>query len=85
MKTVFFSLFFTLTLLLNTSVHAAPDGINKQQAVDIVKQQHPGRVLGVKRKANVYKVKTLSESGNVRIINVDATSGKIKSDQKSGK
>lgn len=85
MRTVLFSLFFTLTLLLNTSVHAAPDGISKQQAVDVVKQQHPGRVLGVKRKANVYKVKTLSESGNVRIINVDAASGKIKSGQKSGK
>ena len=85
MKTVLFSLFFTLTLLFNISAHAAPDGISKQQAVEIVKQQHPGRVLGVKRNANVYKVKTLSESGNVRIINVDATSGKIKSGQKSGK
>jgi uncharacterized membrane protein YkoI len=85
MRTVLFSLFFTLILLFNASVHAEQDGISKQQAVDIVKQQHPGRVLGVKRKADVYKVKTLSESGNVRIIDVDATSGKIKSDQKSGK
>jgi len=84
MRTVFFSLFFTLTLLLNASALAAPDDISKQQAVDIVKQHHPGRVLGVKRKANVYKVKTLSESGNVRIIDVDATSGKIKSGQQSG-
>ncbi len=84
MRTVLFSLFFTLTLLLNTNVHAAPDDISKQQAVDIVKQQHPGRVLGVKRKANIYKVKTLSESGKVRIINVDTMSGKIKSGQQSG-
>ena len=84
MRTILFSLFFTLTLLLNTSVYAAPDGISKQQAVDIVKQQHPGRVLGVKRKANVYKVKTLSESGKVRIINVDTMSGKIKSGQQPG-
>jgi uncharacterized membrane protein YkoI len=84
-KTVLFSLFFTLILLLNTSVHSAPDGINKQQAVDIVKQQHPGRVLGVKREANVYKVKTLSENGKVRVIYVDAKSGKIKSGKKSGK
>ncbi len=84
MKTVLFSLFFTITLLLNTSVHSASDGINKQQAVDIVKQQHSGRVLGVKRKANVYKVKTLSESGKVQVISVDANSGKIKSGKKSG-
>lgn len=84
MKTVLLPLFFIL-LLLSTGVHAAPDGISKQQAVEIVKQQYPGRVLGVKRKANVYKVKTLSESGNVRIISVDAASGKIKSGQKSGK
>jgi uncharacterized membrane protein YkoI len=85
MKTVLFLLSFTLTLLLNTSVYAEPDGISKQQAVEIVKQQYPGRVLGVKRKANVYKVKTLSESGNVRITSVDAASGKIKSGQQTGK
>ena len=85
MKTVLFLLSVTLTLLLNTSVHAEPDGISKQQAVEIVKQQYPGRVLGVKRKANVYKVKTLSESGNVRITSVDAASGKIKSGQQTGK
>ena len=84
MRTVLFSLFFTLTLLLNSNAQAAPDDISKQQAVDIVKQQHPGRVLGVKRQDNVYKVKTLSEGGKVRIVNVDATSGKIKSDQKTG-
>lgn len=85
MKTVLFLLFFTSTLLLNTGVHAEPDGISKQQAVEIVKQQYPGRVLGVKRKANVYKVKTLSESGNVRITSVDAASGKIKSGQQTDK
>ena len=84
MKTNLFPLFFTLTLLLNPSVQAARDGISKQQAVDIVKQQYPGRELGVKRKANVYKVKTLSESGNVRITSVDAADGKIKSGKKSG-
>lgn len=85
MKITLFSLIFTSILLFNTNVHAAPDGISKQQAVDIATQQHPGRVLGVKRKANVYKVKTLSEGGEVRVIDVDAKSGKIKSGQNSGK
>ncbi len=78
MKTIFFSLFFISMLLLNTLVHAAADGISKQQAVNIATQSYAGRVLAVKRKANDYQVKILSDSGKVQIIRVDAESGKIK-------
>ncbi|MCK5396042.1 MAG: PepSY domain-containing protein [Gammaproteobacteria bacterium] len=85
MKNFFFLLFFTLTLLLNSNVHAASDGISKQQAADIATQQHPGRVLGVKRKADVYKVKILSDSGKVRVIQVDAKGKKNRSGKKSGR
>ena len=85
MKTIFLTLFVSLVLLFNTSVFATPDGITKQQAVEIATQSHPGQVLSVKRKANVYKVKTLSDTGKVRIIVIDAQSGKIKSGQQSGK
>jgi len=81
MKTIFFSLSFTLMLLLSTSVFATPEGISKQQAVEIATQSHPGQVLSVKRKANVYKVKILSDTGKVRIIMIDAQSGKIESGQ----
>ena len=85
MRTIFLSLFFTLLLSLNSNTYAASDGISKQQAVNIATQKHPGRVLGVKRKADVYKVKILSESGKVRVIQVDAKGGKNKSGQKSAR
>ena len=85
MKIIFFSLSFTLMLLLSTSVFATPDGISKQQAVEIATQSYPGQVLSVKRKADVYKVKTLSDSGKVRVIVIDAQSGKIESGKQTGK
>ena len=79
MKINFFSLFLISMLLVNTLVHAASEGISKQQAVNIATQSYPGRVLAVKRKADVYQVKMLSDSGKVQVIRVDANSGKIKS------
>ncbi len=78
MKTIFFSLFFISMLLHNTPVYAAPEGISKQEAVSIATQRHPGRVLAVKKKANDYKVKIISDSGKVQVIRIDAKSGKIK-------
>jgi uncharacterized membrane protein YkoI len=81
MKTIFFTLLQTLTLALilslNTPVYAAANGISKQQAVNIAQQVHPGRVLAVKRKGEVYRVKTLNDKGEVRIILIDANSGKV--------
>ena len=85
MKTIFLSLLLTLALLLNSNVQAAPCDMSKQQAVNIATQKYPGRVLGVKRKADVYKVKILSESGKVRVIQVDAKGKKNQSGQKSGR
>jgi uncharacterized membrane protein YkoI len=77
MKTIIFSLFFTLMLVLNTQLSAASGGVSKQQAVAIATQSHPGRVLAVKRKANVYQIKILSDSGKVRVIKVDIENGNI--------
>ncbi len=76
MKNIIVLLFFTLSLLLNTSAYAAPKASSKQQAINIATQQHPGRVLGVKRQADVYKVKILSDNGKVRVIQVDAKNNK---------
>ena len=70
-------------LLLSSSVFAAAEEITQQQAVEIATQSYPGQVLSVKRKANVYKIKTLSDTGKVRIIMIDAQSGKIESGQQS--
>ncbi len=81
MKTIIFTLFritiLTLLLSFNVQLHAQPDDISKQQAVATAQQVYPGRVLSVKRKGDVYHVKTLSESGEVRIILIDASSGKV--------
>ena len=85
MKTIFFTLSFTLLLLWNTSLFAAPEEISKQKAMNIATEAYPGRVLSVKRDDNVYKIKTLSDSGKVHVIVVDAISGKIISGKKSEK
>lgn len=80
MKTICFSLLLALTVLLNAPLHAAPPGsvgISQQEAVSLVQKKYPGRVLKVKRTDNVYRVKTLNANGEIRIIIVDANSGKI--------
>jgi uncharacterized membrane protein YkoI len=71
-------------LLPGTSVFAISEDISKQQAVEIATQSNPGQVLSVKRKTDVYKVKILSDTGKVRIIMVDAQTGKIESGNKAG-
>lgn len=83
MKTILFSLLFSLSVLLNAPVYAEGAGISKQQAVAIATQNYPGRVLAVKLKKSVYKVKILSDSGKVYVIKVDAASGRIKSGSES--
>ncbi len=84
MKTIFFSLIFISMLLFNTLAQAAPEGISKQQAMNIATQNHAGRVLAVKLKGNVYQVKMLSDSGKVQVIRIDAKSGKINPGTQSG-
>lgn len=73
------SLLLTLVLTFSFAVplHAAPEGISKQQAVSIAQQVYPGRVLAVKREGAVYRVKTLSDDGEVRVILIDASNGKV--------
>lgn len=81
MKTVLLSIFIALTLLINAPVYAASEGISKQEAVSIAQQTYPGRVLAVNRKGNVFRVKTLNDNGEIRIIQIDIKSGKVISGQ----
>ena len=83
MKTIFFSLLFISMIFLNTLAYAEPGDIGKQEAVNIATQNHPGRVLAVKFKTNVYQIKILNDSGKVQVIKVDAASGNILSGPKS--
>ena len=80
MKTFAASLALALCLLLHAPLYADTDGISKQRAVEIANQVFVGRVLSVKRRGDVYRVKKLSEHGEVRIIVIDAGSGKVLSD-----
>lgn len=69
-----------LALLLMVSAVADAD-IGEKQATSIAQGVHPGRVLAVKQVQQngtaVYRVKTLSASGDVHIIVIDAESGKV--------
>lgn len=76
-KPLFSAFFLALMLMLNLPAYAGPATISKQQAVSTAQQISPGRVLSVKLKGSVYQVKTLSASGEVRVISIDATSGKV--------
>ncbi|MBT8118835.1 MAG: PepSY domain-containing protein [Gammaproteobacteria bacterium] len=78
------TLVFTLAVTLFSSAVIPAEtelSVTKQQAVKIAQQYYPGRVLAVKLKGNTYQVKTLNDRGEVRIIAVDAETGKILSEQ----
>ena len=81
MKTFISYLFIFFLLLQSSHIHAAPANISEQQAVSIAQQAQPGRVLGIKKKKNTYRVKMLQDNGEVKIILIDKQSGKIKSKQ----
>lgn len=75
---IFIPYLYLLSLLaLSDGVHAAPENISQQQAVSIARQAHSGRVLGVKQRGNTYRVKILLRSGDVKIIQIDARSGRV--------
>ncbi len=83
MKTIFLSLLLAFSLVLMPTLPAQAakqsthSGISKQRAVNIAQSVSSGRVLAVKRRGDVYRVKQLSERGDVRIIVIDAISGKV--------
>lgn len=73
-----FSVFFLMsTLLLTQPAYADSSTISKQQAISAAQQASPGRVLSVKLKEDVYLVKTLNAKGDVRVISIDANTGKV--------
>ncbi len=51
--------------------------ISREQAVGIAQREHPGRVLGVKRKSKTYRVKTLNRRGELRETRINARNGKV--------
>ena len=80
MKNFAASLVLGACLLSPVPLFAEANGISKQHAIDIAARVFAGRVLAVKRQGEVYRIKILSEHGEVRIIVVDASSGEVLSD-----
>jgi hypothetical protein len=78
MKNLMNYLYIICLLMVSCNIYAAPVNISQQQAVSIAQQVNVGRVLGVKRKGNTYRVKILLSNGEVKITHVDVNSGKIK-------
>ena len=76
MKSFIFPLFLSMLLLIATPQLALAE-VSKDEAVSTAQQVHPGRVLSVKREGSVYRVKILSESGEVRVVLVEISSGKV--------
>jgi len=82
LKNSFLAFTLALTLFSGGAALAEPQiNVSKQQAVKIAQQYYPGRVLAVKLEGNTYQVKTLNDRGEVRIIAVDAETGKILSEK----
>lgn len=60
----------------------ANEPLSRQQAIEIVQNQYGGKVLQAKMKNGFYKVKLLTDSGKVKLIEVDAQTGTILSPKK---
>jgi len=81
MRNSLLSICLTALLLLAAPAQTLAEGISKQQAIRISQGVSPGRVLAVKKNGSTYRVKTLSTNGDVRIIIIDAKSGRVISGQ----
>ncbi|RDE18740.1 hypothetical protein DV711_14030 [Motiliproteus coralliicola] len=66
--------------MLTTPVLQAAEPIGRDRAAEMVQQRYGGKVLDLKRVGSgnkmAYRVKLLQPSGRVKLILIDATSGK---------
>ncbi len=84
MKSIVLPLLLTLLLSFASATQANNkisdqnrSEISKQQAISAAQQANPGRVLAIERNNNSYRIKMLNANGEVRIIVVDASTGKL--------
>ncbi|VAW60960.1 hypothetical protein MNBD_GAMMA11-988 [hydrothermal vent metagenome] len=75
MKPMLFRLSLLIMLLFTAPAQA--QDISRHQAIKIAQKSHPGRILAVKRSGHYYRIKVLSTGGEVRVILVNASSGKV--------
>ncbi len=60
-----------------TGINLAAAQVSKQQAAKIARQHVAGRVLKISLHKNTYRVKIVSQSGDVVSVLVNATTGQI--------
>lgn len=70
-------------LLRNGDAHQRPikmaqRAVSMGEAIDRVRQSTGGRVLDAKDAGSHYRIKVLTRDGEVRILRVDATTGRIR-------
>jgi uncharacterized membrane protein YkoI len=53
------------------------DGISLDEAVTRVRRETGGRVLSAEARDSRYRIKVLLPNGAVRVVNVDARSGRM--------
>lgn len=70
-----------LIFILMSTAGLAYGEINREQAIVIAKQHHPGKVLKVQRKetrsGQFYDVKILSPQGRIKVIRINAQGGNL--------
>ena len=52
--------------------------ISREQAIEIVKNQYPGKALKVSQKGSFYIVKLLTRDGKVKHVRVDSITGELR-------
>ncbi|SMF20800.1 hypothetical protein SAMN02745866_01304 [Alteromonadaceae bacterium Bs31] len=62
----------------NLLIAQAKREISKSQAASAAQSKYGGKVINVSRKGSSYRVKLLLESGKVKIVTVDASTGKAR-------
>jgi len=65
-----------LAALVLASASAAWSGPMAAQAAAVAAQTHGGRVLSVDRAGNAWRVKLVTAKGEVRVVLIDAASGR---------
>ena len=72
---------FMLTSLQAIAVYAESDAISKQEAISIAQQNKPGKILSISetksKKGSAYRVKIISDGGDVHIILINAKTGSV--------
>jgi len=55
-----------------------PDSVTMEEAIDTVQRTTGGKVLDARRRDDAYRIKILTRRGEVRVVYVDARTGRLR-------